>query len=134
MISTNYSTEITIQKAGKYLKVWERKTRVHLLARLHTWYKRRNFSHKFNEICLAIFDQSSHVIYLTWYRFLLLFWEFTSIIPFMAWFQDSNKVKGKSYNFMSSISCKYSAKIILFNLKLIVQSFNFMIWMEEFWI
>ena len=37
-MSTKYSTELTTQKAGKYLKVWERKTRVHQLAHLLAWY------------------------------------------------------------------------------------------------
>ena len=53
----------------------------------------------------SIFDQSSHVIYLTWYRLLLFFQEFASIILFMAWIQDSSQIKGSGYTFVPSIVC-----------------------------
>ena len=43
-----------------------------------------NFPHEFTEKCFAVFDQSSYTIYLTWYQLLLLFREFSSIIPFMV--------------------------------------------------
>ena len=68
MISVKYSTEIT-QKAGKYLKLWEKND--------------------------SLLDQSSYVTYLTWYRLLLFLQEFTSIILFLAWFQDSGQIKGR---------------------------------------
>ena len=65
MKSTTYIVEITNQKNEKYLYL-------------------RNFLRVFTEKCFAIFDQSGWVIYLTWYRPLLFFWEFSSIIPFMV--------------------------------------------------
>ena len=34
MKSTEYFTEATTEKAGKYLKIWERKTRAQVLAHL----------------------------------------------------------------------------------------------------
>ena len=43
----------------------------------------------------SLLDQSSHVTYLTWYRLLLFFQEFTSVILFLAWFQDSGQIKGR---------------------------------------
>ena len=66
MKSTTYIIEITNQKNEKYLYL-------------------RNFLHVFTEKCFAIFDQSGWAIYLTWYRLLFFFWEFSSIIPFMVW-------------------------------------------------
>ena len=41
-----------------------------------------------------VFDQSSCTIYLTWYWLLLFFQEFSPIIPFMVWLQDSTQIKG----------------------------------------
>ena len=60
---------------------------------------------EFTGKCFAVFDQSSRVIYLTWYRSLLFFWEFSFVIPFMVWLQDSIQIKERGYIFMSSIVC-----------------------------
>ena len=54
MKTTKYSTEITTQKAEKYLK--ERKTRDHLLACLLAWYQRRNFPRELTEKYFVIYD------------------------------------------------------------------------------
>ena len=82
MKSTTSFTEITNPKAEKYL--FERGKLDPLLARLLTSCQLRNFLHEFTENCFAVFDQSSHAIYLMWYRSFLFFPEFTSIIPFMV--------------------------------------------------
>ena len=62
-------------------------------ARLLALCQLRNFPCEFTENCFAIFDQLSCAIYLMWYRLLLFFPEFSSIIPFVVWFQDSNQIK-----------------------------------------
>ena len=83
MKSTTYFAEITTQKAEKYLR---EETRIHyLLAHLLASSELRNFLCEFTENCFAIFDQSSHAIYLMWHRLLLFFPEFTSIIPFIIY-------------------------------------------------
>ena len=87
MKNTTYFVEITSQKAE--VSVWERKTRIHFLDGLFATCQLRNFPCEFTENCFAAFDQSSCAIYLMWYRLLLFFLEFTSIILFMVWFQDS---------------------------------------------
>ena len=81
MKSTTYFVGITNQKAEKYLSERGKLESTCLLACLP---QLRNFPCEFTENCFAVFDQSSHVIYLTWYRSLLFFPEFTSIIPFMV--------------------------------------------------
>ena len=76
MKSTTYIVEITNQKNEKYLYVGRNPVAwspPHLLA----LFQLRNFPCVFTEKCFAI--------YLTWYRPLLFFWEFSSIIPFMVW-------------------------------------------------
>ena len=112
MKSTTYIIEITTQKNEKYLSEGE----IHLLACLLVSCQLRNFPHEFTEKCFAVFDQSSCVIYLTWYWLLLFFQEFSSIIPFMVWLQDSSQMKGRGYIFMSSIVCCL-AELIFFHLK-----------------
>ena len=92
-----YPIEIITQKAGKYLKVWEKKTRVHLFAHLLTWYWRKSFPREFTEKYFAVFDQSTCTIYLMWYSLLPFFKEFTYIIPFMTWL--------RRYIFISSTAC-----------------------------
>ena len=83
MKSTTYITEITNQKNEKCL--WGE---IQLLARFFASLPCVNyeiFPHEFTEKCFAIFDKSSRRIYLTWYQPRLLFWEFSSVIPFMVW-------------------------------------------------
>ena len=95
----------------------------------------RNFPREFTEKCFAIFDQSSCAIYLTWYRSLLFFREFSSIIPFMVWLWDSSQIKGRGYIFKSTIVGKRSAEVMFFfNWKLNIPCFIFLIWAEQFWI
>ena len=90
MKSTTYFAEITTQKAEKYLR---EETRIHyLLAHLLASSELRNFPCEFTENCFAIFDQSSHAIYLMWHRPLLFFPEFTSIIPFIVVFSNKTGV------------------------------------------
>ena len=84
MKSTTYIIEITNQKNEKYLYVGRNPVAwspPHLLALRQL----RNFLHVFTEKCFAVFNQSGCAIYLTWYRPLLFFWEFSSIIPLMVW-------------------------------------------------
>ena len=83
MINTKYSTEITARKAGKYLKVYEGKTRVPLLACLHPDTGEKTFRMSLLQIFLLFLTNQAACIYLRWYRF-LLFWEFTFIIHFIA--------------------------------------------------
>ena len=104
MKSTTYIIEITNQKNEKYLSEG-RNPLACLPPCLLASCQLRNFLCEFTEKCFAIFDQSSHMIYLTWYWLLLFFWEFSSIIPFMVWLQDSSQIKGRGYIFMSSIVC-----------------------------
>ena len=84
MKSTTYIVEITNQKNEKYLYVG-RSPVAWLPPCLLTSCQLRNFLHVFTEKCFAVFDQSSWAIYLKWYRPLLFFWQFSSIIPFMVW-------------------------------------------------
>ena len=98
--STTCIIEITSQENEKYLR-----GEIHLLACLLTLWHLRNFPCEFTEKCFAVFDQSSHAIYLTWYRLLLFFREFSSVIPFMVWLQDSSQIKGRGYIFMFNIVC-----------------------------
>ena len=84
MKSTTYIVEITNQKNEKYLYVG-RNPVAWSPPRLLASCQLRNFPRVFTEKCFAVFDQSGCAIYLTWYRPLLFFWEFSSIIPFMVW-------------------------------------------------
>ena len=93
--STTYFPQITIQNTEKYLSKRRKLESTCLLACLPAQHVSTN------NICLVywklfcIFGQSSPTIYLMWYRLTLLFPEFTSIIPFMVWFQDSIQIKGR---------------------------------------
>ena len=83
MKSTTFIVEITNRKNEKHLYVGRNPVAwspSHLLASCQL----RNFPRVFTEKCFAVFDQSGCAIYLTWYRPLLFFWEFSSIIPFMV--------------------------------------------------
>ena len=82
MKSTTCIAEITNQKNEKYLSEG-RNPLAWLLPHLLASCQLRSFPCEFTEKCFAVFDQSSWVIYLTW-KPLLFFWEFSSIIPFMA--------------------------------------------------
>ena len=64
MKSTTCIVEITTQKNEKYLSEG-RKPLACSPARLPASCQPRNFPREFTEKCFAIFDQSSHVIYLT---------------------------------------------------------------------
>ena len=79
MKSATYIIEITTQKNRKYLFQGRNPLACSPVSSLL-----RNFLCVFTEKCFAIFDKSSHMIYLTWYQLLLFFWEFSSIIPFMV--------------------------------------------------
>ena len=79
---TTYIAEITNQKNEKYLS--EGRNPLACLPHLLALCQLRNFPREFTEKCFAVFDQSSCTIYLTWYRPLLFFWEFSSIIRFMV--------------------------------------------------
>ena len=83
MKSTTCITEITNQKNEKYLSEG-RNPLACLPPRLLASCQLRNFPREFTEKCFAVFDQSSCAIYFMWYWPLLFFWEFSSIIPFMA--------------------------------------------------
>ena len=61
----------------------------------------RNFPNEFTEKCFAIFDVSSHVIYLTWYWLLLFFQELSSIIPFTGFWLGQGS-QGKSGNLLEA--------------------------------
>ena len=83
MKSTTYIVEITNQKNEKYLP--EGRNPLACLPRhLLVSCQLRNFPCEFTEKCFAVFDQSSHAIYLMWYWSLLFFQEFSSIIYFMV--------------------------------------------------
>ena len=98
------TTSITTQKNEKYLS-----ERRNLFAcspsQPFASCQLRNFPREFTEKCFAIFDQSRRAIYLTWYRPLLFFREFYSIISFMVSLKDSSQIKGRGYIFLSSIVC-----------------------------
>ena len=80
MKSRTSFAETTNQKAGTHLSERGKLESTCLLALCQL----RNFLREFTENCFVVFDQSNHVIYLTWYRLLLFFLEFTPIIPFMV--------------------------------------------------
>ena len=84
MISTKYSTDITIQKAESILKSEKEKQDSTCLLAYTPDTNEEIFRMSLLKTMLLFFDQSSHAIYLKWYRFLLFFWELNSIIPFMA--------------------------------------------------
>ena len=93
MKSTICIVEITNQKNEKYL---------YMRRNLVAWSPPCLMSTKkfstcvFIEKCFAVLtNQAARFIYLTWYRLLLLFWEFSSIIPFMVWLRDSTLVKSR---------------------------------------
>ena len=74
--STVHFTKITTWKDGKHLKFWERKAAGRVLACLAlllALYWQINFLCEFTENCFAVFDQSSHIILLTWYCRLYFF-------------------------------------------------------------
>ena len=83
MKSATFIIEITSQKNENYPSE-ERKPLACLSACLLASCQLRNFPWEFTEKFFVVFDQSSYVIYLTWYWLLLFFWEFSSIIPFMV--------------------------------------------------
>ena len=83
MKSTTYIVEITNQKNEKYLSKG-RNPLACFPPRLLSSCQLRNFPRELTEKCFVVFDQSSCAIYLTWYRPLLFFWKFSSIIPFMV--------------------------------------------------
>ena len=82
MKSTTYIVETTTQKNEKYLYEG-RNPLACLSARLLALSQLINLLREFTEKCFVVFDRSSHAIYLTWYRSLLFFREFSSIIPYM---------------------------------------------------
>ena len=92
MKSTTYIVEITNQKNEKYLSEG-RNPLACLPPRLLASCQLRNFPLEFTEKCFAVFDQSNCSIYLTWYRHLLFFWEFSSIIP--LWYDFNILVKSR---------------------------------------
>ena len=108
MKSTTHVIEITNQKNEKYqsegrnpLACWP----PHLLALCQL----RNFPGEFTEKCFAVFDQSSCMIYLTWYWSLLLW-------SFLLWYGFKILVKSREggYIFKSSIACKCLAEFFFF--------------------
>ena len=67
MKSTTCIVEVTTQKNGRYLSEG-RNPLACSPAQLLDSRQLRNFPRDFTEKRFATFDQSSHVIYLTWYR------------------------------------------------------------------
>ena len=111
MESTKYSTEMTIQKILKnILKSEEGKLESICLLTCFSDTNQEVFCVSLLK-CFAIFNKSSHGIYLMWYNLLLFFLEFTSSIPFKAWFWDSCQIKGSGYFFKSSIVCEHLAEV-----------------------
>ena len=83
------STTYIVEKLPKRIRGICLKGEIHLLAfllpaRLLVSCQLGNFPRKFIEKYFAVFDQQNCVIYLTWYRSLLFFREFFSIIIFMV--------------------------------------------------
>ena len=79
-----------------------------------------------SENCFAIFDQSSHVIYLTWYRLFIFFPEFTSIIPFMKLFQDFLSNWGEGVHFYVKHHVLVFGRSYFFKLKAKYPVFHFL--------
>ena len=70
------------------------------------------------EKCFAAFDQSGCVVYLTWYRPLLFFWEFSS--TFLLWYDFKILGTGLSIDnilrldsFDAKINSKHAVKKVL---------------------
>ena len=78
MKSTTYIVETTNQKNEKYMYMG-RNPVASSPPRLLSC-QLRNFPRVFTEKCFVVFGQSS----CAWYRPLLFFWEFSSIIPFIV--------------------------------------------------
>ena len=85
------------QKAKNFLKRLKKENENPFTCLPHT--KERDFPPVFNEKCFSGFDQSSCVIYLTWYSVLIFFQEVTSVIPFKSWFLDRTKKAKKGQKF-----------------------------------
>ena len=86
----------------------------------------RNFPCEFIEKSFAILDQSSCAIYVTWYRPLLFFWEFPSIIPFMGYdFQILVKSRGGGIFLSLASSVKVWQEYFFFQLKAKYLVFHF---------
>ena len=83
MKSTTHIVEITNQKNEKYLSMGRNPVAC-LPSRFLASRQLRNFPRELTEKSFAVLDQSSCATYLTWYRLLLFFWEFSSIIPFVV--------------------------------------------------
>ena len=83
MKSTTYIAETTTQKNEKYLSEGSNPLACSPARPLASCQLRHFPAREFTEMCFVVFDQSSFANYLTWYRSLLFFREFSSIIPFM---------------------------------------------------
>ena len=132
MKSTTHIVEITTQQNEKCLSEGK-----NLLACspacLFASCQLRNFPREFTEKCFAVFDQSSCAIYLTWYRPLLFFWEFSSII-FLYHFKILVKSRGGGTFLSLASSVNVWQNFLFFSWKLNIPSFIFLIWTEQFWI
>ena len=62
MKSTGCSTKITTYKAGKYVKIWERKTRGYVLAHLLAWYWQRSDQRSEKDLILIKPCNFAHVV------------------------------------------------------------------------
>ena len=129
MKSTTYFAEITTKKIWK-VSVWERKIRIHLLARLLASCQLRIFPREFTENYFAVFNQSSCAIFLRWYRPLLFFPGFTAINPFMVWFQDSSQIKGRGTFLCLALSVNVFGRNIFFFFYIFI--YFFLIWPKQF--
>ena len=89
MKSTKYSTEKTIQKAEKYQKIGERKTRVCLLAGLLAWYQWRNFLLGFTENSFCYFWPIKQHDLFYMIQFASILSRFYVYHSFKEWFQDA---------------------------------------------
>ena len=117
MKCTKYSTEITIQKAELYLRVWGRKTRVHLLVQLLACWP----DTKEESFCVSLLK--SALLFLTSQATRFISHSKVCCYFSGSWFQDSIQIKGRRYISMSSIVCFHSAEVLFSNWKLNVQSF-----------
>ena len=118
MKSTTHVIEITNQKNEKYqsegrnpLACWP----PHLLALCQL----RNLPREFTEKCFAVFDQSSCMIYLTWYWSLLLW-------SFLLWYGFKILVKSREGGTFLSLASPVNAwqNFFFFIWKLNIPSFD----------
>ena len=107
---------------------------IHLLALLLASCQLRNFPREFTEKCFAVFDQSSCTIISRGIG--RSYFSGNFLLSFLLWYDFKILVKSRGGGTFLSLALSVNAlrSNFLFNWKLNMSSFIFLIWTEEFWI